>query len=333
MDNNNLAFYIQNFLQDFLTLQRGYSPNTILSYRDTIKLFLMFSSDDKKIPVTDLRLSDLTQETVFDFLEHLEKQRNNSIQTRNIRLACIHSLFCYVARQDPSLINQCQGVLAIPFKRTPVSRAEYLEQAEIKALLTAIDRSKPDGHRDYTLLSLMYNTGARVAEVINLNVSALHLKKPYQVCISGKGKKTRLCPLWPYTVNLLRSLLKQRGVPLTSDMPVFLNHRGEVLTRYGVRYLINKYVQIAGENCPSLLGKRIHPHTIRHSTAMALLNSGVDINTIRAWLGHTRLETTNRYAEIDLKMKRKVLDKYLPVAKTERPWKENKNLVQWLESL
>ena len=333
MNNNNLATYIHGFLQDYIVLQKGYSPHTVMSYRDTIKLLLTFIAVDKKKSVTDLILADLTQNRVVNFLEHLEKQRNNSIQTRNIRLACIHSFFDYIANQAPLLLDHCQGILAIPFKRAPFPVAEYLELKEIKAIFAAVDRSRLDGYRDYTLLFFMYNTGVRVAEVVTLRTGALQLERPFQVRILGKGTKTRLCPLWRETATMLNSLLRQRGIDPTADVPVFVNHKGETLTRYGIRYLVNKYARIATKNCPSLERKRIHPHTIRHSTAMALLQSGVDINTIRAWLGHTSLETTNRYAEINLEMKRKVLDNYLPLSKAKRPWKQNENLLQWLESI
>ena len=304
-----------------------------MSYRDTIKLLLSFAATCKQKSITALALSDLTENMVLQFLEYLERQRNNSIQTRNVRLACLHSLFDYIATRDLLLLNHCQSILAIPFKRTPVSTVEYLEQEEIKAILAAVDRKTLDGYRDYTLLFFMYNTGVRVEEVTTLHTKALQLERPFQVRILGKGRKERVCPLWPETVNLLRSLLKCRTVDVIRDVPVFVNHRGEVLTRYGVRYLLDKYVRIAAKNCLSLGRKHVHPHTIRHSCAMALLQSGVDINTIRAWFGHTSLETTNRYAEINLDMKRKVLNKYLPVNKTKRHWKQNKNLIQWLESL
>jgi len=333
MNTNNLATYVHDFLQDHLILQKGYSQHTIRSYRDTIKIFLTFSATCKKKSITELVLTDLTQNMVVRFLDHLERKRNNSAQTRNIRLACIHSFFSYIANQDPLLLESCQSILSIPFKRTPIPTVEYLEKEEMKVILEAVDRSSLDGLRDYTLLFFMYNTGARVGEVITLHTRALQLERPLHVRITGKGMKTRMCPLWPETVSLLRALLKERSVDPAGDAPVFVNHRGESLTRYGIRYLINKYVEIASKNCPSLEGKHIHPHTIRHSTAMALLQSGVDINTIRAWLGHTNLETTNHYAEINLEMKRKVLDNYLPISKTKRPWKQNKNLLQWLESL
>ncbi len=307
MKPNNLATHISNFLQDYLTLQKGFNRHTILSYRDTIKLFLNFVAAHEGKSISRLTLTDLTPTMVTYFLDHLEKERNNSIQTRNIRLACLHSFCRYLIYHEPLLFDQCQRTLAVPFKRMKSAPVEYLEREEIKAILQAVDRATADGHRDYTLLSFMYNTGARVQEVIHLSTSALQLERPFQVHFLGKGSKERLCPLWPETVKLLRCLLNQRGIDPRADALVFVNHRGQGLTRYGVRYLLNKYADV------------IHPHTIRHTTATHLLRSGVDINTIRAWLGHTRLETTNRYAEIDLEMKRKVLNKYLPISKTNRP--------------
>ena len=330
---NHLAIYLQSFLQEYLTLQKGCSPHTILSYRDTIKLLLIFIADDKKKPLTRVRIADLSPETIVRFLKNLEEKRGNSAQTRNIRLACLHSFFGYLAHREPFLLDQTSRILAIPFKRTTSFATEYLEREEMKAILKAVDQKRPDGYRDYTLFSFMYNTGARVGEVISLSVRALHLERPFQVRFRGKGAKEHLCPLWPETVGLLRTLLKQRQVHPTCDAPVFVNHRGESLTRHGVRYLLSKYVQIAVKTCPSLKGKHVHPHTIRHTTAMHLLQSGVDINTIRAWLGHAHLETTNRYAEIDLEMKRKVLDNYLPISKGRSSWNPDQGLLQWLESL
>lgn len=333
MKPDNLAFYIHDFLQDYLTLQKGFSRHTILSYRDTIKLFLTFSADQKKKPITDLAMADLAPNVVVDFLEHLEKQRGNSPQTRNNRLACLHCLFGYFARHDPLIFDQCQRILAIPFKRTQSATVEYLEVEEMKAVLDAVDRSTMDGYQYYTLFFFMYNTGARVQEVISLHANSLQLERPFQARFLGKGQKERLCPLWPETVKLLHSLFKRRDLDPHANTLVFVNHRGEALTRHGVRYLLSKYVQIAAKNCPSLTGKNIHPHTIRHTTAMHLLQAGIDINTIRAWLGHVNLMTTNRYAEINLEMKRKVLEKFIPIGKTNRPWKKNDDILQWLESL
>lgn len=331
--NNDLAESIRGFLQDYLTVQKGFSRHTILSYRDTIKLLLRFAATQKKTSISNLTVSDFGPPMVIDFLDYLEEERGNSRQTRNVRLACLHSLFRHLASRDPLLFDPCQRVLGIPFKRTPMSTIDYLEPHELKAVLEAVDRSTPDGYRDYTLLFFMHQTGARVQEVISLSVGAFQLERPCHVRFMGKGAKERLCPLWPETVKMLRSLLKQGGVDSKPDALVFLNRRGRPLSRHGVRYLLAKYVQIARGKCPSLKNKRIHPHSIRHSTGMHMLESGVDINTIRSWLGHVHQRTTNRYAEINLEMKRDALNKHLPTTKAIRPWKGNDQLIQWLESL
>lgn len=334
MKSDNLSVYIQNFLQDYLTLQKGFSRNTVLSYRDTIKLFLVFSAARKKKSVTRLIVSDLTPSMVTEFLDYLEKRRGNTRQTRNVRLACLHSLFRYVAKQDPLFMAQCQRILAIPFKRTKSTTVEYPEREEIQAILDAIDLSNVDGLRDHALLLFMYNTGARVQETVNLTTKSFQLERPFQVRFFGKGDKERLCPLWPETAKALRALFKARDLTqLQVNSPVFVNHQGQVLTRHGVRYLLNKYVVLASAKCSSLVKKNIHPHSIRHASGMHLLQSGVDINTVRSWLGHTNLVTTNRYAEINLEMKRKVLEKYLPNHKTDQPWERNQDLLRWLESL
>lgn len=331
--NNDLSRYIHSFLQDYMVLQKGLSRHTILSYRDAIKLLLTFTATNKKKSVTGLTLSDLSPTMVIDFLDYLEKERGNSRQTRNNRLTCLHSLFRYIANHDPLIFNHCQRILAIPLKRTKSSTIEYLEREEVKAILEVIDSTTVDGYRDYIFFSILYETGARVQEVISLPARAFQLERPFQVRFIGKGAKERLTPLWSQTAKLLRSFLKQRGISPKADDLVFVNHRGEQLTRQGIRYLLRKYVQIATKNCPSLKHKRIHPHALRHACACHLLESGVDINTVRAWLGHVNIDTTNRYARINLKMKRKVLEKHLPIAKCKRPWKRNLQLLEWLESL
>ena len=331
---DQLATYIHAFLQDYLVLQKGYSHHTVLSYRDTIKLLLRFIADQKHMTVADLTMADLEQGLVTAFLGYLEKTRRNTAGTRNIRLACIHSFVAFVAERDPLVFEQCQQILLVPFKRTAAVSVEYFERPEISALLKAAGNGRRDAGRDYALLLFMYNTGARVQEAIGLRVEALQLERPYQVHIVGKGNKPRICPLWPDTVKALRALLSKRGIEGTPTAIIFANRRGEALTRYGVRYLLAKYVQIAAEYCPSLKARRhIHPHCIRHTMAMHMLQSGVDINTVRACLGHVRLETTNRYAEVNLDMKRQVLEKYSPVAGATRPWKGREKLLEWLESL
>jgi len=331
---NHLATYIRSFLQDYLVLQKGYSQHTVLSYRDTIKLLLRFAADRKDVAVTHLTFDDLEPNLMIAFLDHLEKERGNAPSTRNIRLACIHSFVGFVADRDPLLFEQCQRILMLPFKRTASAPVQYLERDEMSAVLKAAAGDHRNGCRDHALFLFMYNTGARVQEVITLRVDALQLERPYQVRILGKGNKQRICPLWPDTVKDFRSLLAERRPEGKTNISVFANRRGESLTRYGVRYLLAKCVRTAAESCPSLKRKLdVHPHTIRHTTAMHMLQSGVDINTIRAWLGHVRLETTNRYAEINLAMKRKVLEKYSSSAKAARPWRSDEKLLEWLESL
>ncbi len=303
------------------------AKNTRQIYRNTFLSFVLYlekTPDKEKFPQAIIKQTH--------FLDYLEKERGNSRQTRNNRLACLHSLFRYIADSDPLTFDHCRNILSIPLKRTNISTTDYLEREEIKAILGAVNHTTVDGYRDYTFLSFIYQTGARVQEVINLPARSLQLERPFQVRFLGKGRKERICPLWPDTVKMLRSLLKLRGIDPKSNALVFPNHRGGQLTRQGVRYLLAKYVRIATPNCSTLQRKRIHPHTMRHSCAMHLLESGVDINTIRAWLGHAHLNTTNRYAQISLEMKRKVLEKHVSIAKSKRPWKQNEQLLQWLES-
>lgn len=267
MKSKNISIYIQNFLQDYLPLQRGFSRNTVLSYRDTIKLFLVFSAMRKRKNVTRLILSDLNTNMTIEFLDHLEKKRGNTRQTRNVRLACLHSLFRYTAKQEPLFMEQCQQILAIPFKRTRSTTIEYLEKEEIKAILNAVEPIGVDGLRDYALLSFMYNTGARVQEVVDLTTKSLQLERPFQVRFLGKGAKERLCPLWPQTVKALRALFDVRGLALRSNSPVFVNHNGHVLSRHGIRYLLNKYACLASKECTTLKKKNVHPHSLRHYLA------------------------------------------------------------------
>ena len=332
--NNHLATCIRAFLQDYLVIQKGYSHHTVLSYRDTIKLLLRFAAERKRVAVTDLTLGDLEPELVTSFLSHIEDVRGNAASTRNIRLACIHTFVSFVAGRDPMMFDQCQRILMVPFKRIALSVVEYFEPEEMSAVLEAAGSNQRDACRDHALLLFMYTTGVRVQEAVDLRVSALQLERPYQARVVGKGNKPRICPLWRDTVTDLRALLEGRGISNTPDAYVFVNHRGEPLTRYGVRYLLTKYVHIAAEKCVSLKRKRrIHPHCLRHTTAMHMLQAGGDINTIRASLGHERLETTNRYAKVDLTAKRKVLEKFSPATGIARPWKGNEELLGWLESL
>jgi site-specific recombinase XerD len=330
---NALGSSLQYFFYNHLSSLRRLSPNTIHSYRDTFILLLNFVASQKKRSVDELDIEQLDEEQIIDFLNMLEEKRKNKPSTRNIRLAAIHCFFRYFAGKHPERLELCQRVLAIPFKRASSRTIEYLEYDEIKSILKSVDRNSDDGKRDYILLVTMFNTGARVQEILDLRLCDLQLIKPYQLHLTGKGRKERVCPLWPQTAKLLQELIATNGEH--KEDRVFLNHRRQPLTRYGIRYLLKKYCDIARTNTPTLLGKRLHPHCMRHSTAVHLLKSGVDMVTISHWLGHANINTTNRYVSVDLDIKREAINKAaLDVdEKAEPAWRTNPTLLKILKSL
>lgn len=333
---NELGMAIKGFFTDYLPKIRGSSLHTALSYRDSIKLCLQFLAKQRNVSVTDLRIEDVGVEKIIAFLDHLEENRHNQTGTRNSRLAALHSFFRYVAGIYPEALDQCQRILNIPFKRKTFRTVDYLDFDEITAVIASIDCSKRDGRRDHALFSLMFNTGVRVQELIDLKANDLQLTRPFSIRILGKGRKERICPIWPETAHLLRQLLEERGIDAREPMTVFTNHTGKPLTRFGVRYLLKKHLQNADSVRPSLAKKRLHPHSMRHSTAIHLLKSGVDLSTIANWLGHSSVNTTNKYATMDLEMKRQVLEKVKPLNEGTSPrgeWKQNPDLLAWLESL
>jgi site-specific recombinase XerD len=332
---NALARALQDFFTDHLPRLRGASPHTVQSYRDAFTLLLRFLSSNQGREVAVLDLENIGAQDVIAFLQYLEDTRKNSPATRNVRLAAIHSFFRYLAGRHPERLEQCQCILGIPFKRAPTRAVEYLDYTEIQAVLDAIDRRTPDGRRDYALLVTMFNTGARVQEIIDLRPRDLQLIKPFQVRLFGKGRKERLCPLWPQTAEVLKDFLSERRVDPHSHEALFRNHRGERLTRFGVRYLLAKYCHRARVTAPTLANKRLHPHSMRHSTAVHLLQAGVDMTTISHWLGHASVNTTNRYATVDLQMKREAIRKASPF-KHHAPaatWRTDHTILDWLEAL
>jgi integrase/recombinase XerD len=329
-----LAQVIQDFFGNYLVRLRGMSPHTIASYRDSLVLLLRFIATRKKIPIQRFDLSDIDTTQILAFLAYLEDERHNGVTTRNARLAAIHAFFRYLAGRNPERLEYCQRILCIPFKRTRTPTIDYLEYEEIQKLLSCVDQSTLDGERDYVLLASLFNTGARVQEILNLRVRDIQFTKPYQLRLFGKGRKERFCPLWPQTVRILRLLCKRRKIDLASDQRMFVNHRGQPLTRFGVRYLLNKYLDKAKAIIPELCHKRLHPHSIRHSTAIALLKSGVDLTTISQWLGHSSPTTTNRYATIDLDIKRKALARVAPLnGQRSAAWHKNDSILDWLDTL
>lgn len=306
---------VVRFFQDYLPTLRGMSRHTIRSYRDAMILFLGFSARDCERRVERLELADITADRAIRFLSHLETQRKNSVTTRNARLAAIHTFARFLVAEQPEHMVALQQILGIPFKRGErVAPIEYLEKTEIEALLAGIDRTTPSGRRDYAMFALMFNTGARVQEVVDLQTRDIRLEAPCQVRFVGKGNKVRTCPIWPQTAQLLKDLIRKRQsvAEEPADQHIFVNERGTPITRFGVRYLLQKHVVAAASATPSLIGKKIHPHSLRHTTAIHLLKAGVDFATISQWLGHASLNTTMRYARADLDLKRQALAQVFP---------------------
>jgi len=330
-----LALVLKSFFTDYVPRQRALSPLTLQSYRDSLKLLLQFAAGKKGDP-SQLDVEQLSVEKVTAFLQSLESGRHNRVSTRNVRLSAIHSFFRYLGGQYPEHLEQAQRILSIPFKRTGNRQIEHLDFDEIQAVLKAVDIDVGDGRRDLALLSLMFNTGARVSEIVGLQTADLRLTAPCSVLLRGKGSKERTCPIWTETAGLLQKLIEQNDLSPSQSAPLFLNDRGTRLTRFGIRLILNKYVVKAALSRPSLKGKRLHPHSIRHSTAVHLLRSGVDLSTIAHWLGHVSVNTTNKYLCIDLDAKREALAKAKPLLKGRRhssKWHQDRNLINWLSSL
>lgn len=311
----DLGRAIVRFFQEYLPTLRGMSHHTIRSYRDGMVLFLGFATTDCGRPIEALKIADITAERIGRFLAWLESDRGNSIATRNARLAGLHTFARFLVAENPEHMAALQQVLGIPFKKgARAAPIEYLETNEVEALLAGIDRKTPAGQRDYAMFSLMFNTGARVHEIVDLRVRDVRLEPPCQVRFTGKGNKVRLCPIWSRTAQLMKELIQKQyaGHQDAADQHIFLNGRGGPITRFGVRYLLQKHAVSCAEAAPTLVGKRIHPHSLRHTTAIHLLKAGVDFATISQWLGHASLNTTMRYARADIDLKRQALAQVFP---------------------
>jgi len=307
----DLGASVVRFFETHLPTQRGLSRHTIRSYRDAVAMLLQFIARRRGCGVEALDLVDLDVAAIEDFLRHLEVERRNGIATRNVRLAAIHTLARFLAGRHAERLGTWQAIIALPFKRGTQQRPpEHLAAAGVKALLEAIDRSTGSGERDFALLALMFNTGARVQELLDLRLGDVRLDPPQQIRLNGKGNRVRVCPIWPRTAQLLGELARRRSNDGT-HAPLFVNQRGEPLSRFGVRYVLRKYAirsgvtTVASQTLP-------HPHTLRHTTAVHLLKAGVDFATISQWLGHASLNTTMRYARSDLDLKRQALSQVFP---------------------
>ena len=332
----HLAPYVRSFFEDHLSCRCNVSRNTIQSYRDALKLLLRFASAHLKKAAVNLLVTDITEPLTLAFLADLEQSRGNLIQTRNHRLVGIRRLFEYIAEREPLLLEHCRQIVAIPKKRgAALPEIRYLEKEQITALLDAVSRDGPLGRRDYSLLLFMYNTGARVQEVADTRLSWLTLSAPAKVALLGKGRKWRTCPLWESTVQQVRQVIEERGLKPEQEAHLFVNRFGRPLSRSGIAEVISRYASKAATTTPSLQGQKVTPHSFRHTTAMHLLQSGVEVNVIRSWLGHASITTTNRYIEIDLAMKRKAMET-CEVGQNEPPagrWRSDPDILTWLESL
>lgn len=332
-DDDRLPALVESFFREHLQRMAGASRHTVLSYRDGLRLFFQFVADRGGRSVSELRMDDLVVERVIAFLDHLEADRRNCVATRNGRLAALHSFFRHLARHDPTRAEQFHRVLSLPFKRSPSPAVTYLEPEEMRLLLRQPDRRSTLGARDYALILFLYNTGARVSEALGVRGSDLQLARPRFVRLHGKGRKDRVCPLWADTAKALRGVLDVDN----PDAPAFRSISGEPLGRDGVAHLLRRYARRAARQTLSLRRKRVTPHVLRHSCAVALLQSGIDLAVIRDFLGHASIETTGRYLATNLEMKRHALEAFWKRAglsrKSATRWAPPSRLLAFLESL
>lgn len=328
-----------SLFNDHLRLQRGLRPSSIRSYADAMRLFLQFAAKTTERKITQLGLDDLNADLVSRFLNDLQESRGNATQSRNQRLAALRTFFEYVGQRYPDRLGQAQKIAAIPRKRTQPPETIFLERDEIEGTLAAVPG---DGHyalRDRTLLLLLYKTGARVQEAADLRASDIHFAPTPRVNLHGKGDKWRVCPLWAETAALLQRLLAEHGPGAAPDRSVFTSRKHTALTRFGIYKLVRRYTKQVVKQRSDGRRRHISPHVWRHSTAVHLVEAGVELNVIRAWLGHASLETTNRYAEITIRTKQAALKKCAVSGGADeriprKPlWHTDASLLNWLQSL
>ncbi len=329
-DDTLLGPWVRRFLLEHVMAERNLARNTQHSYRDGLALLIPFVALTLKKHVDRLNIVDISADLVRQFLAEVETARHCGIATRNQRLAAIRALAGFVGEHSPVHIEWSGQIRAIPFKKTGKAVVPYLDKPEMDALLAAPDCHTAQGLREHALLLFLYNSGARATEAAQLKIADLDMRAAY-VRITGKGGKQRLCPLWPATVAEITKLVAGRPIAET----VFLNRLNQPITRFGIHSMVERNAAKLLAKFPELATKRVSPHSIRHTTATHLLRAGVDINTIRGWLGHVSLNTTNIYAEIDYEMKAKALAKCEPVSdsKTATHWRDQPDLMDFLRAL
>jgi integrase/recombinase XerD len=331
MTTTILPSLVQQFFTDRLCTQMAASPNTVAAYRDTFRLLLRFASDQTGKPPTRLTVEQVDVILVGDFLAYVEDQRGNSARSRNARLAAIRSFFRFVAMKEPAYLLHCQKILAMPGKRYERRPVEFLDQAEMNALLAAPDRATWAGRRDHAILSVALQTGLRVSEIINLRRRDVVTGPGAHIRCEGKGRKQRCTPLRPEITKVLDVWLQERGG--AADDPLFPTKRGTKLSRDAFERLVQKHTLAASKSCPSLTSKRVSPHVLRHSTAMELLHHGVDQSVIALWLGHESVETTQMYVHADLRLKEKALARITAPESKPGRYRPDDALLAFLEAL
>lgn len=337
MKPTDFAYSLSSYLSKYLPGEVGVSSNTIKSYRDTFSILLKYCAKEKGLPPEKLTLCQLDKALVEDFLLWIETKRNCCISTRNQRLAAIHAFYKYLQMEQPKALFQYQQILSVPMKTAPKKTIGYLTLDAIKALLDSPDKTTKNGRRNLVLLSLIYESGARVQEIADVRVADIRLQQPATIKLTGKGNKTRIVPLMAPVANLIQQYLHENKLnsPKCHEYPLFFNNRGNKLSRSGISYILKKYFKEIEVMFPEYSTMSISPHVIRHSKAMHLLQAGVNLVYIRDLLGHVSIQTTEIYARADNSMKRKALEKAYPnVVSDELPeWQQNTELLDWLKNL
>ena len=339
METTDFAKYLSTFLTGYLAGERNYSPNTVLAYRDTFIQFINFMKDRKNVEAKRLTLDRITREAIIDFLDFIQQDRHCCNATRNYRLAALKSFFSYLQYENPERMYECQKILSIKVKRHEKQTINYLSTDGIKLLLEQPDLNSRNGRRNLALLALIYDSGARVQEIIDLTPASVRLDIPITIRLFGKGRKARIGPLQEEQTVFLKNYMQENQLsePHANNYPLFSNSRNERLTRAGVAYILNTHADLARKVNPAIIPEKISCHSLRHSKAMHLLQAGVNLVYIRDLLGHVSVQTTDVYARADSKQKREAFEKaYVdlnPDAEKSKSWEKDSNLLEWLKSL
>ncbi len=330
MQATDFSYYLSTFLTSYLAGQRNLSTNTIKSYRDTFVILLAFLKESYCLKPEKVTIQKIDKTTIENFLQWLENTRGNSISTRNQRLAAVHAFFRYLQGENPEYLFHCQKIISVPFKRNKKNTVGYLTETSMQAVLSVPDTSTMKGRRDVALLSTLYDTGARVQEIVDLKVRDVRLESPPIICLTGKGRKIRHVPIMKQTEALLLQYLQEQKLttPDKQDKPLFFNNQGNALTRQGIAYILNKYVS-------GVLPEGISPHVLRHTKAMNMLEAGINLVYIRDFLGHSELATTEIYSRCSSEMKRKELEKINNniIPENTPNWQKDQSLMDWLTRL